>query len=263
MKKGTLFFLCLCVFSGFSLAWLTKSGSAGTVPTQELEDLFSVSLQDKEVAFIYLGYSSVILRVADFTILIDPANQLNPGDIEFLKTKGVDFMLFTHTHGDHYNLGKALDIFKAGEPYVVVGPEMTSNFSGKIPEGKLISLTPGKPQNLKGLTLEAVKGIHIGPITLFHIKAGDVSIFHAGDSSYVDMKKFPSDLAFLPTGNPSPTASPAKAMHMATDLKPQIAVTVHGSDGQNQEFQKLMKEKMPKTKVMSPAPRSLKSVHIK
>ena len=94
-------------------------------------------------------------------------------------------------------------------------------------------------------------------------KGGDVSIFHAGDSSYVDMKKFPSDLVFLPTGNPSPTASPAKAMQMAADLKPQIAVTVHGSDGQNQEFTELMKEKMPKTKVMSPAQRTLKRVHIK
>jgi L-ascorbate metabolism protein UlaG (beta-lactamase superfamily) len=265
MQKGTLLFLCLCIviLVGFSFAWHPKSGPADTLLSPELEDLFSVKLQDKEVAFIYLGYSAFIMRVADVTILIDPASQLKTDEIEFLKTKGVDFVLYTHTHFDHYNQGKALDIFAAGEPYIAAGPEVANTLTGKIPEGKLILLTPGKPQKIDGVTLDAVRGSHIGPITLFQIQVGDVSIFHGGDSSYVDMKKYPSELAFLPTGDPSPTASPAKALQMAADLKPQIAVTMHGSDGQNQEFQKLMQAKMPKTKVMSPARRTLKRVIIK
>ena len=41
-------------------------------------------------------------------------------------------------------------------------------------------------------------------------------MFHAGDSGYVQVKDYPSDLAFLPTGSPSPTASPEYALKLAS-----------------------------------------------
>ena len=73
----------------------------------------------------------------------------------------------------------------------------------------------------------------------------------------------PSDLAFLPTGTPSPTASPEYALKMALELKPSVAVTIHGSADQSREFEAKMKEKMPKTVVIIPEPNIPKIVSLK
>ncbi|MFC1802877.1 MBL fold metallo-hydrolase [Thermoproteota archaeon] len=78
------------------------------------------------------------------------------------------------------------------------------------------------------------------------------SIFHGGDSGYVSVKYFPSDLVFVPTGVPSPTASPRDALRMTLELKPKVAVAIHGSSAQNREFEKSVQEKMPKVNVIIP-----------
>ncbi len=96
------------------------------------------------------------------------------------------------------------------------------------------------------------KGKHIGPIYLYHIKIGDIRIFHGGDSSYVSLKKFPSDVAFVPTGEPSPTCSPKKAFKMARDMKPQVAVAIHGSPSQHMKFKKKMEADLAATSVIIP-----------
>jgi len=52
-------------------------------------------------------------------------------------------------------------------------------------------------------------------------------------------------------GSQSPTASPEDALRMAMDLKPNVAVAIHGSSAQNREFQKGVQEMMAETKVLS------------
>ena len=88
-------------------------------------------------------------------------------------------------------------------------------------------------------------------------------MFHAGDSGYVQVKNYPSDLAFLPTGNPSPSASPEYALKMAVELKPNVAVAIHGSTDQSKEFEAKMKQKMPKTSVIIAEPYVTKSLTLK
>ena len=83
---------------------------------------------------------------------------------------------------------------------------------------------------------------------------GGLLVFHAGDSGYVPLKDYQSQLAFLPTGRMSPTSSPENAFKMAFELKPNVVVVMHGSKGQHKEFENILKEKMPQTKVIIPMP---------
>jgi len=79
----------------------------------------------------------------------------------------------------------------------------------------------------------------------------------------VPVKDYPSDLAFLPTGNPSPTASPEAAFKMAADLKPSVIVAIHGSEAENKEFEQKIKQNMPNSSVIIPVPRVEKTVILK
>jgi L-ascorbate metabolism protein UlaG (beta-lactamase superfamily) len=97
-----------------------------------------------------------------------------------------------------------------------------------------------------------VQGKHVGPIILFHIQVGNIGIFHGGDSAYVPLKNLKAGLAFLPAGDPSPTASPEDALKMALDLKPKIIVAVHGSDSQYQKLAAIAKTALPDASVIIP-----------
>jgi L-ascorbate metabolism protein UlaG (beta-lactamase superfamily) len=224
----------------------------------EIRKLFASSLGKDEVAFMYLGYSGVIVRTSNRTIIIDPAELLGGEEIKALK--GVDLLLFTHNHGDHYRSGVALDIFKATGAPVLAEPLVANDLKGKVSSDKLTSASAGKTYNFNGIMVSTIQGIHRGPIILYHLKIGDISIFHGGDSGYVPVKDYPADLAFLPTGSPSPTASPENALKMASELKPSIVVTIHGSEVQSKEFEGKVKENLPKTTVIITEPYLTKTV---
>ena len=218
---------------------------------------------DNEISFIYLGYSGVVIKTAKGTILIDPANLLNAGELLALKSWGVGLVLYTHSHGDHFNVNVAVDIFKATGAPVVAESSVARSLMAKIPSSKLTHAMPGTRYTVGSFTVSAIQGRHIGPICLFQIKVGELSIFHGGDSDYVPVKDYPSDLAFLPMGNPSPTASPEAAFKMAVDLKPSVIVCIHGAAEESKEFEQKIKQSMPNTSVIIPVPRATKTVTLK
>ena len=78
---------------------------------------------------------------------------------------------------------------------------------------------------------------------LYQIKMGGITLFHGGDSGYVTLKDYPSDIAFVPIGRMSPTASPENAYKMVVDVKPEVAVAMHGSDKQKQQFSRKSKNR--------------------
>jgi L-ascorbate metabolism protein UlaG (beta-lactamase superfamily) len=219
-----------------------------------MQEFFSLSLgsswKEEEIAFMYLGYSGVILRMKGRTIAFDVANLLTSNEINAMQN--LDLMLFTHGHDDHYKLKETLEIFNTTEAFVVAEPSVANDLKGKLPADKLISAEPGGTYSIGDFKVAAVSGVHRGPINLYHVKTGELSILHCGDSGYVPLEEHTSKIAFLPTGNPSPTASPKDALRMALDAKPKYAVAIHGSGGQNKEFEKEVKRQMPETAVIIP-----------
>ena len=218
-----------------------------------IRKLYSSPLGTNDVAFMYLEYSGVIVRTSSRTIVIDPANLLQGEEINALQ--GVDLLLFTHSHGDHYRAAEALNIFKATGAPVLAEPLVADDLKGKMPSDKLTSATPGKTYIFGDIAVNTVQGIHGCPINLYRIKIGEISIFHAGDSGYVPVKNYPVNLAFLPTGilRPFiPSSSPENAFKLASELKPSVVVTVHGSAGHSEELESKVNKEMPNTTVIIP-----------
>ena len=222
----------------------------------DLEKLFSTPLRDKDVAFVYLFYSGMVVRTTSGTVVIDPADSLNNDDIQVLKKNKIDAVLFTHSHGDHFNASIAQGIARETGATIIAEPAVAAALqkAGGIPSNKLIAASAGQDIKAGGLNIQAVPGKHIGPIILYRVKAGSVSFFHGGDSAYVPVQDYRADVAFLPTGSPSPTASPDAALKMALDVQPQVVVLMHGSDAQHADFKKMAAAKFPGVIVENPEP---------
>ena len=106
------------------------------------------------------------------------------------------------------------------------------------------------PQLIKDFTSQSLKQ---NELAVFYLGVSGViarTVFHGGDSGYVPLKDYASDEAFLQVGRMSPTASPENAFKMATDIKPKVAVAIHGSEKQKLEFQNKIQESMPQTSVL-------------
>ena len=235
-----------------------------TISAQDdLAAVFTARLTEKDIAYTFLQFSGVVIRTTKGTIVIDPAELLTPADLEVLKRQNVSAVLYTHRHGDHYTLRSALAIFAATNATIVAESTVAADLAERgsaIPPAKLIAAAAGGTVKVGDFTIAPVTGQHIGPITLYQITSGDLTIFHAGDSAYVPLKAYPSALAFLPTGDPSPTASPKAALSMALDLKPRHIVTIHGSTAQNDEFKRSVTKVLPGTAVEFAAARQSRIV---
>lgn len=235
---------------------ILASGMAVTAAETDLEKLFSTPLPDKNVAYMSLTFSGVIVRTPGGTIIVDPADLLAETDIAVLKKHGVQAVLYTHGHGDHFAAGAARRLALETGATIVADPAVAAGLqkAGGIPPDKLISATTGRSVKAGRFTIQPITGKHIGPITLFHVQSGSVSFFHGGDSAYVPLGKFKADLAFLPTGAPSPTASPDDAYRMAVDIQPRTIVLMHGSDAQNAAFSQKAKAGLPGAAIENPDP---------
>jgi L-ascorbate metabolism protein UlaG (beta-lactamase superfamily) len=228
---------------------------------EEIAKFFTATLAKNELAVYYLGKSGFIARTTKETVIVDPAGFLKKDEIAALKT--VDLLLFTHNHWDHFNSGNTAAIFKATAAPIIAEAKVANKLKDKIPADKLTNAESGKTYTFGGIMVAAIQGIHLGPIMLYYARMSNFAIFHGGDSAYVPLTEYPSDVAFLPTGRGSPTASPEKAFKMAVDLKPQVAFAMHGSEKQKQQFLQKVKEGLPQTKVMIMRPYSTETIQVK
>jgi len=245
--------------------WIPIEGFTNQQQTaiQSLKAFFSVSLEKNEVLYMCLGdYSNFIVRVADKTVLFDPS-VLGEGEPDILNKKGVDLVVYTHGHWDHFSADIALKLFEGSQPFIAVDPSLTPLLKKDIPDEKLITTASGQSFSAGTVKINTLKGKHIGPIMLFRITINGIKIFHGGDSGYVPLQTMASHLAFVPTGTPSPTCRPEYAFQMISDVKPQIAVPMHGIDSEHDEFKKLTAMKMPDTMVIIPKPYVSQKVSIR
>ncbi|MEM2945297.1 MAG: MBL fold metallo-hydrolase [Thermoproteota archaeon] len=213
-----------------------------------VEELYSVELSRGEVAFIHLGYSGVILRTGNFTIGIDVANLLSEKEIKDIR--GMSLLVYTHIHSDHFNAATAQEIFEKTGCFIAAEQAVYEALSGRVSAEKLVKLEGGESRELylrEGkITLHLVYGVHPVQIILLLLEADGLRVFHGGDSGYSPSIRSlgHADIAFLPTGDPSPSASPGDAVKMALDLNPSVIVLFHGSKAQHNSFTDEIKSKL-------------------
>jgi len=212
-----------------------------------VKEFYEAGIAKGELAVLYLGLSGVVLRTAGKAVAIDISEML--GSDEIAAMKSLDLLLYTHDHYDHFNLRTATEVFKALEPSIVAEPRVCAKLKGKVPGDKLVEAGAGRKMAVAGVEIEAVQGVHVGPILLYFLDIEGVRVFHGGDSGYVDLKGRSADIAFLPTGAPSPTASPGDALKMALDIRPKLVVPIHGEASQHRELARLLGPQLPGVRI--------------
>lgn len=255
MSKRAWYFISLFFFSSVLLMPIPESKADNFAQIRRSwSDLFALELEPQEVGYMCLGgYSNIVVRVGAKTILFDPSIMV-PKELEALGSNRIDLVVYTHDHGDHFDKATAVSLFQQSSPHIAAESNVAKQLQDVIPPDKLHLATSERPITIGDLRIDPLKGKHIGPIMLFKVEVNGINLVHAGDSSYVPLKTMSSDIAFVPTGYPSPTCSPKKAYKMVADIKPQYAVAFHGEEREHEKFAKMVSKKIPETSVIVPQP---------
>ncbi|MFX0182309.1 MAG: MBL fold metallo-hydrolase [Candidatus Hodarchaeota archaeon] len=210
-------------------------------------------MQKNELTFIYLGFAGIILRTKDNTLAFDLGEKcISKEDIIGIKT--LDIQFYSHTHWDHFDIDVTKELFSHTRAKIVAEAQVYEELSN-IMESELSVLNiakPGETLSINGFEVDTAVGVHPRPISIFRVKWADFSIFHGADSGPVSLKNYHADVAFLPTGTPSPTCSPENALKMALDIKPKVIVAMHGTVKQMTKLKSIAEKRIPDVKIILP-----------
>lgn len=212
--------------------------------------LCSLELKDSDLAFLFLGYSGILVRTADLTVAIDPGKNLTHEEVAVIPH--LDLLLFTHNHWDHYKRDYALEVIQQTGTHVVADIVTSEELKAIVPPARLTKADPrtrDATYQIGETAVTALEGIHVGPITQYLIDLGRITVFHGGDSGYWRLKDTAADLAFVPVGTAT-TCSPATALATIMDLSPKMAVPIHGRKQEMKQFKSIMEKVLPEVEVI-------------
>ena len=198
-----------------------------------LERLRDTPVPPGGVAASWLGQAGFILRTADAIALIDAflapyeGREYESG-LAADRTAGVDVVLCTHEHVDHFDADSAPAIAAASPRavFVVPTPIVDMVTESGVPSDRVIGIQPGDPTELAGLSIRAVPAMHGvtmddaygfgeelsgGEIRFlgYVLEAGDVRLYHAGDTIHYPgmedaLRELAIDVAMLPINGRDP-----------------------------------------------------------
>ncbi|MFW9806362.1 MAG: MBL fold metallo-hydrolase [Candidatus Thorarchaeota archaeon] len=223
---------------------------------QSIDTLYDTELSSSEFAFIYTGYAGILLRTKDAVVAFDPADLFSKVKQHI---KSLDLITYSHSHNDHFNLANAVALYKKTRATIISEYNMVEDLRKRIPPEKVLSgpevfqkVRDGIKFKVNGIRVELHRGVHPRQIIQFRVSIGSLKVFHAADSGYWPVGKDKVDIAFLPTGMPSPTCHPGVALAMAMDIEPTFAVAVHGESQECQKFKELIERELSDTSVIIP-----------
>jgi L-ascorbate 6-phosphate lactonase len=189
------------------------------VASTALEALRRYELPPRSLVLVWLGQSSVALRLGGATVLVDPflsphPDRLVPPPFPASEARGVDVLLITHDHLDHLD-DEAVPAIAAASPgaVVVVPQELVKRVTALgVDPGRVRGLPPDGSVRLGAVTVDAVPACHgegmddayrLGPFLGYVVGGGGVRVYHAGDTIVFDglverLRELAVDLALLP-----------------------------------------------------------------
>jgi L-ascorbate metabolism protein UlaG (beta-lactamase superfamily) len=198
-----------------------------------LDPLRAIPLGTRRAGFLWLGQAGFALRIGDATMLVDPFLSPHEGrayesSLAAADAGGIDVVLCTHEHIDHFDAVAAPAIAAAspGAVFVVPTPIVDMVTEVGIAADRVVGVQPGEPLELAGVTIHAVPAMH--GVTMedaygfgeelsgglirflgFVIDAGGVRLYHAGDTIHYagmedTLRELMVDVAMLPINGRDP-----------------------------------------------------------
>ncbi|TFH09923.1 MAG: metal-dependent hydrolase [Candidatus Thorarchaeota archaeon] len=212
----------------------------------------------------YLGHASFKVESDGKTVYVDPWLNGPTSPIKVSDVDKADIVLVTHDHGDH-GYQEAIEICKKTGAYFIAINELGIQAKSEGLEN-VHTLNIGGSVNVGGVDVTLVQAFHscgTGAPTGFIVKFPSDSFYHPGDTGlFATMELFGElydiDVFFAPIG--SYYVMDIHQAAFATKLiKPKVVIPMHydtfpAIKADPKEFEKLVAEKSPGTKVKVLAP---------
>lgn len=207
---------------------------------------------EREIWINWIGHSTFWVKMGGYSLLIDPNWAMWHGPVKRLRLPGVhlkdipevDMILVTHAHYDHLHKA-SLRVLDSRMGLVV--PRGCLPIVKRCGFDRVCEMGIGEKFVFEDLHVEMTPVKHWGARMLhdlhreyggFFLKAGDVSLFHCGDSAYFEgFKRIGAthdiDVALMPIGAygaPSGRAvhmNPEEAVRAFLDLKAKWLIPMH------------------------------------
>ncbi len=223
-------------------------------------DLDAFTQADGAFRFVWFGHSTLMLRLENKTILVDPVFAETASPVSFLTRRfqapvlqkeelpPIDAIVISHDHYDH--LDKGLAQFFAGTDTKYIVPLKVGDALREwgVPATQIVELNWDQSFALGDVTLTATVAHHFSGRGLFDrmktlwaswvIKGKTQSIYYSGDTAYTDHfrrigeQHGPFDFAFIENGQynvlwPDAHMQPEQSIQAALDLKAKAFIPVH------------------------------------
>jgi L-ascorbate 6-phosphate lactonase len=218
-----------------------------------------------EVGVWWLGQASVALRGERANVLVDPflsphPDRLIPPPFAPEQVGGLDAVLCTHEHWDHFDADSlpALAAASPGATIVVPEPIVDQVLALGIDPARVIGAQPGRAIELEGVVVHPVAACHgIEPGDAYSfgrelsdglyrylgyvVDLGGVRVYHAGDTIPFDgleerLRELSVDVALLPINGRDPereaqgivgNMDPREAAYVADGAGAELAIPIH------------------------------------
>lgn len=204
-----------------------------------------IKTSDGDVVMHFIGHGSLMFKLNDFCIHIDPVS--SEGNYDVLPK--ADLILVTHEHYDHLDT-KLIEKLRKEQTIMLCNENSAPEVKWAAP------MHPGDKQKVENIFVEAVPAYNIvnmrAPGQPFHPKGvglgfiltiGDKRFYIAGDTENTpEMKALKNiDVAFLPMNLPF-TMTPEMVADAAKAFKPAILYPYHFGETNTDELIELLKD---------------------
>jgi len=229
-----------------------------------LKSLRNLRLSANQTAFIWLGQAGFAMYGRQTLILVDPFLSECPGRqvaaaFDPAQGAGVDVVLCTHEHLDHFDNEAVRSLSKASPDavFVVPSPILHMVSSLGIDRGRIRAAQPGQPIRLGNLEINPVPASHGVEVAdaynfghqlsngkyryLGYVLDSGVRTYHSGDTILYEnmvetLKDLDVEVAFLPINGRSPereaeglvgNLNEHEAAQLAADIDAEVLVPMH------------------------------------
>jgi L-ascorbate metabolism protein UlaG (beta-lactamase superfamily) len=161
-------------------------------------------------------------------ILIDPGKyNFLDGKVnrDFFNDEGIDILLITHEHGDHFEPDIVQRIYNHSKPKIVA-QEIVHNILHEM-DIPSVCMKKGDKKSIEGITLEATYATHKVDTIGFIINDGIRSIYHPGDTLYFEGDKPKADILLVPIGGRGNVMEPKEAAIFTMEVSPKVVIPMH------------------------------------